>query len=128
MHRLRGVRGQNGVPAMIYGCPDRSSKRADRASGSCPAVKSRAKATKKAAPAKRKRSAKEVETAQRLLAKLAQVPDVRDDLVQRVRREIDEGSYETSERLDKTVDKLMGELFADEASCNSGTFLSDEDV
>lgn len=113
---------------MIYGYPDRSSKRAGRGKGSCPAVKGRGKATKKASPAKRKRSAKEMETAQRLLAKLAQLPDVRDDLVRRVRREIDEGTYETPERLDTTVDKLMGELFADEASCSSGTFLADEDV
>ncbi|MHC4985990.1 MAG: flagellar biosynthesis anti-sigma factor FlgM [Planctomycetota bacterium] len=112
---------------MIYGCPDRPSRRKAPTSGACPAVKGQSKATKKTA-GKRKRSAKETETAQRLLAKLAQVPDVRSDLVQRVRREIDEGTYETPERLDQAVEKLMGELFAHEASCSSGTFLPDEDL
>jgi len=117
---------------MIYGSPDRSSKRkasgSSSASGGCPAVKARRKATVKASPAKRKRSVKETETAQKLLAKLAQLPDVREELVQRVRSEIDEGTYETPERLDKAVENLMGELFADEASCNAGTFETDEDL
>ena len=45
-----------------------------------------------------------------LAARIHEVPDVRTDLIQRVRDEIEAGTYETEERIDATVDKLMEEL------------------
>lgn len=38
---------------------------------------------------------------------------VREDLVARVRAEIEAGVYETSERIDATVDRLVSVLFTD---------------
>jgi hypothetical protein len=38
-------------------------------------------------------------------------PPVRADLVRRIRREIAEGTYETSERIEATVDRLVAEFF-----------------
>ena len=46
-----------------------------------------------------------------LAARIHDVPEVRADLVQRVRQEIEAGTYETEERIDVTVDRLMEELF-----------------
>jgi negative regulator of flagellin synthesis FlgM len=48
----------------------------------------------------------------RYLSKLAALPDVRSELVERVRREIAAGSYETDERLDGAVSHLLDELEA----------------
>jgi anti-sigma28 factor (negative regulator of flagellin synthesis) len=46
------------------------------------------------------------------LAARAKGPDaVRMELVDRVRREIQAGTYETQERIDATVDRLLDELF-----------------
>ncbi len=53
----------------------------------------------------------DISTASILAAKIHQTPDVRADLVQRVKQEIESGTYETQERIDVTVDKLMDELF-----------------
>ena len=39
------------------------------------------------------------------------VPEVRVDLVARVRSEIEAGTYETQERIDLTVERLMDEFF-----------------
>ena len=49
------------------------------------------------------------QTAQ-LLAKLAELPDVREDLVQRVRAEIAAGTYETDEKIDAALEALIEDL------------------
>ena len=53
----------------------------------------------------------DISTASILAAKARELPPVRSDLVAKVRSEIAEGTYETQERLDATVDRLMEELF-----------------
>lgn len=45
-----------------------------------------------------------------LLAKLHALPDVRQDLVDRVRAEIQAGTYETQERLEAALEGLMDDL------------------
>ena len=52
----------------------------------------------------------EFSQAARLLSKLAELPDVRQDLIDRVRAEIDAGTYETSERIDAAIDRLPEDL------------------
>jgi len=49
------------------------------------------------------------QTAQ-LLAKLAELPDVRQDLIDRIRAEIAAGTYETSEKLDAALEALIEDL------------------
>ncbi|MEM6333446.1 MAG: flagellar biosynthesis anti-sigma factor FlgM [Planctomycetota bacterium] len=44
----------------------------------------------------------------RFLAKLAELPPVREDVVGRVKTELQNGAYETPERLDAAVDALFG--------------------
>ena len=46
-----------------------------------------------------------------LAAKVKEIPDVRTELVQRVKAEIAAGTYETPERIELAVDRLMDELF-----------------
>ncbi len=53
----------------------------------------------------------EMSEAAKLAAKVQELPEVRTELVEQVRAEIAEGSYETPERIDLTVDRLMEELF-----------------
>lgn len=53
----------------------------------------------------------DISTASIMAAKIDQASDVRTDLIQRVRQEIEAGTYETEERIDLTVDRLMDELF-----------------
>jgi anti-sigma28 factor (negative regulator of flagellin synthesis) len=53
----------------------------------------------------------EISTVARLAAQVHNVPEVRTELVARVKAEIESGVYETQERIDVTVDKLMGEFF-----------------
>ena len=53
----------------------------------------------------------DISTASILAARIHEMPDVRTDLVQRVRQEIEAGTYETEERINVTVDRLMDELF-----------------
>lgn len=45
-----------------------------------------------------------------LLSKLAELPDVRQDLVDRVRAEIDAGTYETPEKIDAAIDAMAYEF------------------
>ena len=52
----------------------------------------------------------EISTASILAAKIHDVPEMRMDLVARVRMEIETGVYETDERIDVTIDRLMDEL------------------
>ncbi len=53
----------------------------------------------------------EISTVAKLAAQVHDVPEVRADLVARVKAEIEAGAYETQERIDLTVDRLMGEFF-----------------
>ena len=55
----------------------------------------------------------EISTARALAAKIQQVPQVRAELVARVKAEIEAGTYETSERLEIAVNRLVDENFAD---------------
>lgn len=45
-----------------------------------------------------------------LLSRLRDLPAIRSDLVDRVRSEIDSGSYDTPEKLDQAVQSLVHEL------------------
>ena len=53
----------------------------------------------------------EISAVAKLAAKVQELPAVRTDLVERVKAEIVAGTYETSERLEITIDRLMEELF-----------------
>jgi negative regulator of flagellin synthesis FlgM len=53
----------------------------------------------------------EISSAARLAAKIHEVPEVRSELVQRVKSEIEAGTYETPERLEIAVNRLMEDLF-----------------
>lgn len=53
----------------------------------------------------------EISTAGMLAAKLQGSEGVRTDLVQRVKEQIAAGTFETPERIDATVDRLMDEFF-----------------
>jgi len=55
----------------------------------------------------------EISDVARLAARLQEVPEVRAELVQRVKDEIAAGTYETSERIEITVDRLMEEFFGE---------------
>ena len=52
----------------------------------------------------------EISTVAKLAAQVHDVAEVRADLVARVKSEIQSGAYETQERIDVTVDRLMDEL------------------
>jgi len=52
----------------------------------------------------------EISTAAKLAAKINDIPDVRADLVAQVKAEIAAGTYDTPERIDAAVNKLMDEL------------------
>ena len=52
----------------------------------------------------------EISTAAALAAKIHEIPDVRADLVARVKQEIKAGTYETPEKIDAAVDKLLDDL------------------
>ncbi len=53
----------------------------------------------------------EISTASMLAAKIHEIPPVRADLVARIRSEIKAGTYETEQRIEVTIDRLMDELF-----------------
>ena len=53
----------------------------------------------------------EISTVAKLAAQVHDVPQVRADLVARVKSEIQAGAYETPERIDIAVDRLMDEFF-----------------
>ena len=46
----------------------------------------------------------------RLLSKLAELPDVRQDLVDRVKAEIEAGTYDTADKIDALLDELARDL------------------
>ena len=46
----------------------------------------------------------------RLAAKVFELPEVRTELVERVKAEIEAGTFETPERIDATVDRILEDL------------------
>ncbi len=52
----------------------------------------------------------ELSTTARLLGQLKSVPDVRQGLIDRVRSQIDAGTYETEDKLDAAIDAILDEL------------------
>lgn len=46
----------------------------------------------------------------RYMVKLRQVPEIRQDLVSRIRREIQSGMYDTSERIEAALDAMGDEV------------------
>lgn len=46
----------------------------------------------------------------RLLSKLKQLPEVREDMVNSVKSQIDAGNYDTAERFDTAVNALLDDL------------------
>jgi len=54
----------------------------------------------------------EISTVARLAAQIHEIPEIRADLVARVKGQIEAGTYETRERLEITIDRLMQELTA----------------
>ena len=52
----------------------------------------------------------EISTAAKLAAMVRDIPDVRTDLVARVKAEIQAGQYETPERIERAIDGLMADL------------------
>ena len=46
----------------------------------------------------------------KLKSLLSQVPEVRENLIERVRREIDAGTYLTEEKLDIAIERLLEDL------------------
>jgi len=79
-------------------------------------------ATKKRPTRRDRATAQEKTTAEQLVKMLQEMPDVRQDLVDRVRREIAEGTYETPERVEKAIQGMMRDLF--ENGQEGGEFLT----
>jgi negative regulator of flagellin synthesis FlgM len=52
----------------------------------------------------------EISDAARLVEQVNQLPDVRQDRIDRIRAEIAEGTYETDEKLDIAVGRLLDEI------------------
>ena len=55
----------------------------------------------------------EISNAAALAAKIQEVPEVRADLIARVKEEIAAGTYETPERIDAAIERLLEEHFPD---------------
>jgi len=53
----------------------------------------------------------EITTASALAAKVQQIPEIRAELVARVKKEIEAGAYETPERLEAAVERLIEDAF-----------------
>ena len=53
----------------------------------------------------------EISSIARLAAKIQELPDVRPELIERVKTEIASGTYETPDRLEIAIDRLMEDLF-----------------
>ena len=53
----------------------------------------------------------EISQAARLAAAIQDIPDIRTDLVERVKAEIAAGTYETPERLEIAIERLIEEVF-----------------
>lgn len=52
----------------------------------------------------------ELSTTAQLLSKINDLPDVRQDVIDRIRTEIDLGTYETDDKIDASIDALADDL------------------
>lgn len=52
----------------------------------------------------------EISELAQLLGKYAQMPEIRADLVERIKAEIEAGTYETEDKVDQAVDSLLEDL------------------
>jgi len=52
----------------------------------------------------------ELSDVSRLLSKLQDLPEIREDLVSRVRAELDAGTYETDAKIDAAIDAMLEDL------------------
>lgn len=59
------------------------------------------------------RSPEELELASRLLEKIKDLPNVRQDLCEQIKHQIAEGTYETTERLETAAEQLVEEILQD---------------
>lgn len=62
------------------------------------------------APAARGADRAEFSRSAQLLSKLAELPEVRQDLIDRVRAEIENGTYDTPDKVDSLLDSLLEDL------------------
>ena len=53
----------------------------------------------------------EISDVAKLAAKISEIPEVRTQLIERVKTELATGTYETSEKLEIAVERLMEDLF-----------------
>lgn len=87
--------------------------------GRTPGVNKARKASQayQAADASASRAPDEVQLSEKaqLLSKLSAVPDVRWEKVLEVKNQIEKGAYETTEKLEQAVDKLLQELYGEQA-------------
>ena len=73
-------------------------------------TKARSAAVDSANPQARPNDQVQLSQTAQMLAKLDEMPDVRLDLVNAVREQIDNGTYETPEKIDATVTTLLDEV------------------
>ncbi len=52
----------------------------------------------------------EISTVAKLAAKISEIPEVRTELIERVKTELAAGTYETSEKLEIAVERLLEDL------------------
>ncbi len=52
----------------------------------------------------------EVSDMSRYLARLRQVPEIREELVQEIRGQIESGAYDTPEKIESAIDAMLQEL------------------
>jgi negative regulator of flagellin synthesis FlgM len=52
----------------------------------------------------------DISEAARFTEQIHQMPDIREDQVEAVRQQIAEGTYETSDRLNAAIERLLGEI------------------
>ena len=52
----------------------------------------------------------ELSTAARMLSKLAELPDVRQNLIDQVRTQIADGTYETPQKIDTAIDHMAEDI------------------
>ena len=90
------VAGYSGVECVGGVAPERAS----------------AKAPSQGEPTRTERPSDRVDISDRarLLSKLTALPDVRSELVDRIRQEIAKGTYDTEDRLDQAIENLAEDL------------------
>lgn len=67
-------------------------------------------ANQSAAPVQRGEDRVELSDASRLLAKLLGLPEIRQDLVDQVRAQIEAGTYDTPEKMDQAIESMLDDI------------------